>query len=302
MAEGHRSTVVASGAQVSLSVWRGPDGFFSGSRLSANAAVLDNPGLSIHSLTNEAATDPVVASNGTDFLVGWGESKPGTGYTTRTDAVLVTGTGAVGTSFVVSEGTNPLSYYPYGYVPAVASNGSDYLMVWVHGDGISDPDLRFRFWVEAARITNTGSVLDDPPLILRSFSVPYTGENSNGYIGEVGVAYDGAEYVVVSHVVPPAVASAPLVVQRVSADGSVGTPIETPWNGDSPGISGDSPAIVWGADQGLVTFVRGATVFAGRLSAALEPIDVPGLVVTDQRYPRRTVGASPPLGTARPIG
>jgi hypothetical protein len=291
MSERHEATVVASGAQTSLSVWVGPDRTFWGSRLSAAGSVLDQSPFAVHPRNAlESSTNPVVASNGTDFLVGWGENTAGAGDTARTHAVLVTGSGEVGPSFVVSEGTNGLDAVPYGFAPVVASNGSDYLMVWGHGDGIYiAPDLISRFSVEAARITSTGMVLDDPPLVLQSFS--QTNPTSpGGYAGEFAVAYDGAQYVVLSHVAPVGdllnggpltdVPNSPIVVQHVSNAGDIGSPVETPWQAGLYDVS-SPPVLTWGTGQGLVAFAHGDSLFAGRLSAALEPLDAPAVLVTE---------------------
>jgi MYXO-CTERM domain-containing protein len=262
----HHNVVVANGTQVSLAVWReadiGQPPFFRASRFSAPNAVLDELPLTVHPLTVESTTAPIVTSNGADFLVGWGETKPGTGYTRRANAAIVKGTGEVGPSFVASQGSDP-STYPVGYAPAVASNGRDYLMVWAHGDS-----------VEATRITAEGTVVDDPPLVLQHLLA---------LSGEVAVAYDGAEYVVVSHSVPPDATSAPLVLQRVTNDGAIGTPVATPWNQDAVFGDGNAPVIVWGADQGLVAFTQRENVFCGLISGSLEPLDPSAIVVTDHR-------------------
>jgi len=262
----HEATVVASGAQSSLTVWIGPDRSFLGSRISSDATILDGAPLEIHPYSSlERITRPVVAASATNFLVGWSESSVGTGPTVRVDAALVSGSGEVSPSFVVAQATVPENTYFEPFLPVVASDGSDYLMLWDHGGSL-----------EAARVTSNRQVLDQPPLVLQSAP-------GKSY-SEVAVAYDGAQYVVVSRALPPPQPGVPLtvpfVVQRVSKAGAKTLPVETPWQA-SAGIVPNPPAITWGADQGLVAFAQGAKLFVGRLSAALEPLDDPGILVTD---------------------
>jgi hypothetical protein len=282
-AELHRAAVVASGTEISLSVWRREQGDFYGSRLSAAGTVLDEHPLSIHTPPGPLGgypSDLTVASDGKDFLVAWGETNEGAWGTARSHARLVKSTGEIGASFVVSEGGGGLGNPPGGYEPAVASNGSGYLVVWNHLDGISDPDFRYRFFSRAARVSSTGTVLDDPPLELHDFSHPPEGE---GFRGASAVVSDGADYLVAVQAGLEGVTSAPLILRRVSADGSVGIPLEIPWEGSGHWNSATAPALAWGAGQGLVVFADENRVLAVRVSAALEPLDVTPLLVTEHR-------------------
>jgi len=263
----HEATVVASGAQSSLTVWLGPDQSFLGSRLSADGTILDDTPLAIHPANPiEDVTRPVVAASQTNFLVGWSEQSPGTGLSARLHAALVSGSGEVSKGFVVSEATFPPNSYVPQFKPVAASDGSDYLMVWAGGD------------VRAARVTSNREVLDQPPLILQS---PAPG---NYYAEEVSVAYDGAQYVVVSRELPPLhpelSITVPFVVQRVSKAGAKTLPVGTPWQA-SVGIVPNPPVITWGPGQGLVAFAQGPKLFVGRLNADLQPLDDPGILVTD---------------------
>ena len=302
MSERHAAAAIATAGETSLAVWRGcsasvgcpgtSDHTFWGSRLTSDGTVLDPKRLElIPGSQLEAAMDPAIASDGTDFLLSWGIALSSSSAQQR--ARFVNGSsGELGSSVYVATLTSSLNdVQPYGYASVLASNGSDYLIVWGHGDlAYEEPNLTASFSVEAARVTSSGEVLDAPPLLLRHLSNSDP-QNVRSYLGEIAIAYDGAQYVVVSHVgelpdssgTVPLVndSDAPIIVQHVSAAGEVGPALETPWRG-SLGPAGNPPSIAWGGGEGLVTFRNQTGLFAGRLNTALEPLDDPATLVTNQ--------------------
>jgi hypothetical protein len=291
MSEGHGAPAFARGAQTSLAVWKPTYGRFSGSRLSADGTVLDPEPLEIHPQDPsywEKLSPPAVASNGTDFLVAWSHTYGGPIY-----AELVSGAGDVGRSFVVTRTPTSSGTQPWVDTPIVASNGSDYLIVWGYADRtFEDPNATAHFTIEAARIKSTGQVLDNPPLVLQTFSSTNPSSILHRFDGALGVGYDGTQYVVVSNIGlsddyagsggPLAeTPDAPIVVQRVSGTGEIGNPIETPWRASV--LARNPPVISWGDGQGLVAFAHGTKLLAGRVNSALQPLDDPPILVTDQR-------------------
>jgi len=202
MSERHEVPVIARGTESSLVVWKPSYNRFLGSRLATDGTILDPQPLAIHQPEPvDGPLVPVVASNGTDFLVAWSGSIAGSGYAVTITAEHVSGAGEIGRTFEIAHGSTASGLPPAGFEPVVASNGSDYLAVWGHGDTtFHDPGSTALYSIEAVRITSTGQVMDYPPLVLQTFSA----ENPNPFgvysqfAGGLGVTYDGEQYVVVS--------------------------------------------------------------------------------------------------------
>jgi hypothetical protein len=91
---------------------------------------------------------PSVAHNGTNFLVVWKEMVSGDPNPYKIRGRLVTPAGALVGNDAVTLGEGTSSYIQY---PAVASNGSDFLVVWVHYDT--------SYKVMANRVNASGSAL-----------------------------------------------------------------------------------------------------------------------------------------------
>lgn len=115
-----------------------------GARVTTDGAVLDPDGV-VLSLAPNAQTDPIVASNGREHLVAWLDAREHTSiYLARVSAAgEVVEAGAR-----ISSPTGP----PIG--ARVASNGSDFLVVWQTSSGTN------RHAVHGARVSATGEVLD----------------------------------------------------------------------------------------------------------------------------------------------
>ncbi len=132
-----------------LIVWThiGPAGHadIEGARLSPAGVVLDSPAIAISAATADQ-TSPSVASNGTNFLVAWEDSRNGGadlyGARVSSDGVVLDPGGiAISTAAKAQE------------QPSVASDGSIYLTVWGdHRNGSSD--------IYGARVDTNGTVLD----------------------------------------------------------------------------------------------------------------------------------------------
>jgi hypothetical protein len=130
-------------------------------------------------ITNTARTqeEPAIAFNGTNFLVAWqdGRNHP---YWSDIYAARVSRTGTV----LDPDGIEVARADDSQWVPAAASDGSGFLVVWEDRRTVNHWD------VQAARVTADGTVLD-PEGILVSLA--------DGYQRFPDVASDGTNYLVV---------------------------------------------------------------------------------------------------------
>jgi hypothetical protein len=119
-----------------------------GARVTPAGIVLDRTGLAISTAAG-AQQSPVVAFDGTNYLVVWHDTRNGS--LDDIYAARVTPAGAVldRNGIAISRATG------IQYAPAVAFSGSTYLVVWTDGRRGGDQTDIF-----AARITTTGAVLD----------------------------------------------------------------------------------------------------------------------------------------------
>jgi hypothetical protein len=130
---GQRGVVAASAGDITLLVWSEADPTgatdIRGVRVrKSDGTLLDAEALCI-ACTNDYESSPAVASNGTDFLVTWAKA-PYMGPS-HVEGVRVKGaTGAVIPPYLPLGNNGPSSDRP-----AVASDGSDYLVVW-HGSTV----------------------------------------------------------------------------------------------------------------------------------------------------------------------
>ncbi len=139
-------------------------------RLAADGTLIDRDAIHVASSTAYLEGAPAVASNGTDYLVTWGEQ---TIYGNR-----VTAAGEVldGEGFAIVTGTWLL-------YPRIASNGTDYLVTWLAVEGDHEPNK-----IYGGRVTAAGAVLDTSGVALT------TADSSQGV---PRVASNGEEYMVV---------------------------------------------------------------------------------------------------------
>lgn len=129
-----------------LVVWRnvrGNQASIYGTRVSPSGTVLDTAGIVVSNGPG-LTTVPFVASNGTDFYVVWAQNS----YTWRVMGTRVSGSGAV----AIPGGERLSSSTLSQYWPRVASNGTDYLVVWYRYSSSYDAD------VFARRVSSTGQL------------------------------------------------------------------------------------------------------------------------------------------------
>jgi hypothetical protein len=141
-------------------------------RVSSEGLLLDAADIPIATGLNYDETTPSVASNGTVYLVGWSDWRGGS---SRVYANRVSNDGAVldGTGF-------PLSSSSVQYMQGIASNGTDFLAIWLDQRNPGTRDLY------GARVTGSGTVVDATGLAVSTSSGIYESFGS--------VASDGTDY------------------------------------------------------------------------------------------------------------
>lgn len=114
--------------------------------VSSTGTVLDPEGIPVSNGPGDAAT-PQVATNGTDFFVVWNDN--------RDTTWLIYGTLVKATGEVVNPGGIRMGVsQAFHLSPRVASNGTDFLVVWQGMGPMGDMDINGR------RISSTGQPLD----------------------------------------------------------------------------------------------------------------------------------------------
>ena len=151
-----RYPVAATAGDVSLIAWRGPfssvfarDAIYA-ARVDAFGRVLDPAPLLVATQTCDD-TFPAVATNGSDFLVAWQELAGIRAVRVAHNGMLLDPT-AIAFGGVISPQCG-------GAPPAIAWNGSTYLVAW-GGQQLAGGMTG----VNASRITPGGTLLDDPPI------------------------------------------------------------------------------------------------------------------------------------------
>lgn len=260
----HSDLSLALSSSKALVAWRESNKLY-GSRVALDdGAVLDAERFVIHEYGAWLVYEdpPAVGSNGSGFLASWPHVEYGAStseYSNNIYARLVNADGTLrGPEFLVFDGGNTI---PMNQVSLrIVSDGTDYLVTWV--DMASTPDLtQISFY--AARISASGSVLDDPPLVVRRSMI----DRDNGYTPGLEAAYDGSAYVIVSSLDHTDSTLPSVEARRVSSAGAVAKPVPLEWPGTISGLA-------WGANQGLALVQLGSTLLAGRLDAALGSSDL----------------------------
>ncbi len=168
--------VAANGTNY-LVTWRDSRGTgIYGTLVDLNGRVSVTNGFSISSAVNEQFT-PAVASLGGDYLVVWQDYRAATSIRLYSDiyGARVTGGGRL----MDTSGIPICTLTNSQYHPAVAADGTNYLVVWEHYN-VEGYD------VEGSRVSREGVVVDSPPIAIshgrNQQNSPSVAGTSNGWV------------------------------------------------------------------------------------------------------------------------
>lgn len=262
---GDQSTpAVASNGAEWLVVWQDSrTGHFTihGTRVDGDGVVLDRGGIAF-GVGDSTQQNPAVAANGTDWLVVW-QHDSGTSSWTDVYGARVSQSGTV-----LDAGGIPISTaVNHQWYPSVASNGSDWLVVWQDARNWNST----RNDVFGARVSSRGTVLD------RSGIAVSTAANSQSY---PAVAANGTDWLVVWQDARGG-GSTDIYGARVNSGGSVldgeGIPVSTAANHQS------GPAVAANGTDWLVVWQDGRTgggVYGARLNRGGTVFDPGGIPIS----------------------
>jgi hypothetical protein len=169
---------IASNGSNYLVVWTetGPGGMsIYGTRVATTGGALDRGGFVIGTGQRERMA-PAVASDGTDYLVAWMDYRD---LNWDIHGARVLGSGASSSAVLDPNGIVISAHADYQNVPSVASDGTDYLVVWR-----VDPSARGDIY--GARVSSSGMVLDTSGIAIATNLVehytPRAASNGTNYL------------------------------------------------------------------------------------------------------------------------
>jgi hypothetical protein len=153
------SRAIATGSAGTLVAWAATCGPISsgvfGARLDRSVHLLDTTSVQLSTGVNTQVT-PAVASDGSNYLVVWGDDRH---LGTSIYGARVNASGMTLDPQAIRMAATPVAQRN----PAAAGNGSNYLVVWTEGELTSEQsDLR------AVRVSANGVRLDSPPIAVSS--------------------------------------------------------------------------------------------------------------------------------------
>ncbi|WNG47595.1 hypothetical protein F0U60_28325 [Archangium minus] len=231
-----------------------------GAQVGGSGSVLGTGDISISTSAN-SQNAPAVAHDGTNFLVVWQDSRNGSSdiYGAR---VHETGT-------VLDTSGIPISTYgSYKYAPAVAHDGTNFLVVWEDSrSGSSD--------IYGARVSSGGTVLDT-----NGISISTT--NNSEYAP--AVAHDGTNFLIVWEVYRSET-SHDIFGARVSSNGTVldtdGILISAAAYSQADPVlvhDGTNFLVVWRDERNLVS--TNADIYGARVGRDGRVLDTNGIVIS----------------------
>jgi hypothetical protein len=235
-----------------------------GARVSKGGSVLDPTGIAVSTAANPQEY-PAIASDGINYLVVWGDHRSGSSWDIYGTRVSASGSVLDPWGIAISTGWGD------HYDPAIAFDGTNYLVVW-------DESWSGSYDVYGARVSVSGSVLD-PWGIGISAAAEYP-----------AIAFDGINYLVVWQD-PRSGSSWDIYGARVSAGGAVldpgGIAISTATNDQEvPAIAFDGThyLVVWEDSRSGSRDIYGARVSVG--GSVLDTAGIPiSTAANRQNYP-----------------
>jgi hypothetical protein len=147
-----------------------------GARVSVGGSVLDAGGIGISTAVNEQSY-PTIAFDGTNHFVVWQDKRGGSNYDIYGARVSVGGSVLDGGGVAISMAANDQK------LPAVAFDGTNYLVVWTdYRNGSNSADIY------GTRVSISGTVLDPDGIAICTAA---------SYQGDPSVAFGGTNYLVV---------------------------------------------------------------------------------------------------------
>ena len=242
-----------------LVAWTDQSGFTAGrvyaARVSPEGAVLDPSGILIASAAG-VEQPPAIAFDGTNYLVAWADSRAG--------CCSIYGARVSPSGSVLDPNGIAISSASNGYSPALAFDGTNYLVVWEGGARLS-----------GARVTPAGTVLD-------RFAI----SAGPGSQGSPVLAFDGMNYLVAWSDCRPPTCVEPSFYRdiygtRVTPGGTVldpqGIPISTQFSDER------QPAISFDGTNYLLAWVSGISddsrINGARVTPAGNVLDPSGIAI-----------------------
>jgi hypothetical protein len=249
-----------------LAIWRDErSGGYSdiyGARVEQSGTVLDTNGILVSS-SAQLQANSAVAFDGTDYLVVWQEERDETSIDIYGIRVDQAGHALDSTSIAISTSTGNQEY------PAVAFDGTNYLVAWQDDRGGSGYDIY------GARVAKSGTVLDAPGIAIS------TAVQRQRY---PSIAFDGTNYLVVWDDERGGVSSSDIYGSLVDKSGNVlntsGIVISDAayWQRNpSVAFDGTNYLVVWG-DYGSGTFEE--DIYGARVDKTGGVLDQSGIAIS----------------------
>jgi hypothetical protein len=221
-----------------------------GARIDRSGVVLDPTGV----LIARDGNDPVVAYDGTNYLVAWTQGRVQGTRVSRAGQVL-------GPSFPIGSGDE------IQVDLSIAFDGTNHLVVWSQGE-----DLNRQSDVYGARVGRDGAVVDPAGILIAGTGVER--------LGGLSVAFDGANYLVVWHDFSDGVND--IRGARLSRAGQVLDPTgiaisvapRTAGAGTSVAFDGTNYLVVWTYEE------QDGDVYGARVSRAGVVLDPEGIRIS----------------------
>jgi len=257
------SVAIAANPGIFFAVWVdfrnaifGTPGDIFGARITDAGAVLDTNNITICTIPT-FQTAPAVAAGSNDFLVVWvnqrtnvdGANLLATRVGTNGDVVSPNGTALTPDNVDVGQG-----------YPAVAFNGSEYLVIWSDARRINITG----YDILGLRLNQFGAPIDSAPLTICS---------RFGYDTNPALASNGTDFLAVWTDVTN---NSAIYAARVAASGRVLDPDGFPLDNSS---GGDYPAVASDGTGYLVLWQQAGDIRGTRLSTSGEVLDAPSLSI-----------------------
>ncbi len=217
-----------------------------GTRIANGGVVLDTNSLAV-SLSGAPELNPVVAFNGTNYLVAWEDYRNFAGADVDIRGARVSGKGLV----LDPAGINICTQQSAQQHPSVAASGGEFLVAWADSRNAQTTGLD----IYGTRISGAGVVLDPSGLTLSQAANDEASPAVAGNASSFLVAWEDNRN---NNGVPDIFAT------YVSQSGGISNPLGIPIT-QNVGNGGNRPTIAASANQFLIAWDDGSDIYAARL-------------------------------------